>query len=359
MQATRYQAEDEAVAAEELFESGWTDGLPVVVPTPERVGMMLATGGLDPDAVLGTVGPLNGTATVEKVAVNAVMAGCQPDWFPVVIAAVRAVSRPEFDIGEIQSTTHGLGPVVVVNGPAREICGGIASGWGALGAGHRPNVTIGRALRLVLMNIGGGRPGVTDMALHGQPGKIACCFAEAEEESPFAPLHTTFGFAAEDSAVVVAGVESPHSVVASPNRGDPEAAERLVRVIGRSIANAGSNNTYFGTGNVLVVLNPDHAQLLADFGYTRESLRARVCEEAVTPRETLESFAPLNPVRGEEPLVRAIRDERNLLIAVAGGTGVYSQVMNSWGGGTYGNVAVAQEIEIDQACELPGTGYAP
>lgn len=351
-------AESEQAAAEAMMEAGWTDGLPIVVPTPERVAAMVATGGLEPDLVLGSVGPSNGIATVEKVAVNAVMAGCHPDYFPVVIAAVRAVCDPQFDIGEIQATTHGLGPVIIVNGPAREVCGGIVSGFGALGPGFRPNMTIGRAVRLVLMNIGGGRPGISDMSLFGQPGKLACCFAEAEEDSPFEPLASTFGFGPEQSAVIVAGLESPHSVMAAPDRSDPEAGERLIRVIGRSIANAGSNNTYIGRGTVLVVLNPDHASLLADYGYTRTTLRRAICDAAVSDADDLRSFAPVGMPADAEGRVPAIRDERNLLVAVAGGTGVYSLVFNSWGAGNNGNVAVAKEIEIGQACALPGVDEA-
>src|SRR5262249_43250966 len=153
-------------------------------------------GGLDADMVLGDVGPAYARATVENVAANAVMAGCLPEHFPVGIAAVRAVCDDTFDLAVGQSTTHAPAPGMIVHGPAPGACGGVASGWGALGPGHRANASIGRALRLVLGNIGGARPGSTDMAVLGQPGKFTACLAEAEETSPFAPLHVSRGLSA-------------------------------------------------------------------------------------------------------------------------------------------------------------------
>jgi hypothetical protein len=346
---------DESTALEELHERGWTDGLPVVVPTPERVLAMIGGGGIDPDIVLGAVGPGYGEATVEKVAVNAVMAGCLPEHFPVVVAAVRAVCADAFDLGVLQSTTHALGPVVIVNGPAREICGGIASGWGALGPGHRANASIGRALRLVMGNLGGARPGLSDMAVLGQPGKFTACFAEAEESSPFPPLHTARGFQVEQSAVTVVGVESPHSVVATPDGDDPEGAERILRALAGSIANPGSNSTYGGNGTTLVVLNPVHAKILASRGHTRESVQRRLHELAVTSRRVLNSYAPLRPFPPEtgDQLVHAIRKPDRVIVAVAGGEGIYSAVFNCWGGGEHSVEPVTKEIEVAQACELP------
>jgi hypothetical protein len=361
MGAALHTARDEATALEAMHARGWTDGLPVVIPTPERVEAMLAVGGLDPDIILGAVGPAEGEATVEKVAVNAVMAGCLPEHFPVVLAAVRAVCDPASNIGVIQSTTHALGPLIVVNGPAREICGGVASGWGALGPGHRANASIGRALRLVLINIGGGRPGVSDMAVLGQPGKFTACLAEAEERSPFPPLHTGHGFTSEQSAVTVVSVEAPHSVIAALNADDPESPERFLRVLAASIANAGANNTYSGQGSIVVVLNPDHAAHLADAGYTRRRVQERLAELAVTPRGVLQHYAPLGGKktgRDDEP-VRAIRDPESVVLVVAGGEGIYSAVMNSWGGEPGGARAVSKEIEIAQACELPGAASVP
>ena len=241
-------APDEAAALEQLHDMGCTDGLPVVIPTPERVERFVLASGLDADMVLGEMGPGMGIATMEKVAIAAVMAGCKPDYMPVVVAAVKAASDPRFDLGPLQATTHCTAPLIIVNGPARNDCGPVASGFGALGPGHRANASIGRALRLCLINIGGGRPGVSDMALLGHPGKFTYCLAEAEEESPFPPLHTSLGFAATDSAVTLLGCEAPHSVLYSDNADDPEDAEKLLYVLSVGLANIATNNAIFCSG---------------------------------------------------------------------------------------------------------------
>jgi len=356
LQASQYTASDEAVALARYHARGWTDGLPVVIPTPERVEEMLLCGGMDADIVLGNIGPGNGDATVEKVAINAVMAGCLPEYFPVVLAAVKAVCDPDIDIGEVQQTTHGLGPAIIVNGPAIQACGPVASGWGALGPGHRANASIGRALRLVLTNIGGAQPGLSDMAVLGQAGKFSFCLAEAEEESPFPPIHTQSGFDRDQSTVTVVCVESPHSVVAVTDGDDPGAAERILRVLAGSIANAGSNNSYFGRGAVLILLNPLHASVLANAGMTREDVCLRLVELATNPREMLNDLAPFNHLRQsrDDDMVQALRGPEDVVLVIAGGPGIYSAVCNSWGGGRTGGVAVTREIELEFACEIPG-----
>ena len=360
MKSRLHTSFDETTALEEMHERRWTDGLPVVIPTPQRVEAMLAGGGLDSDIILGAVGPGYAECTVEKAAVNAVMAGCLPDHFPVVIAAVRAVCADEFDLGVMQSTTHALGPVIIVNGPARGQCGGIASGWGALGPGHRANASIGRALRLVLGNIGGAQPGTTDMAVLGQPGKFTACFAEAEETSPFEPLHVARGFDVEQSAVTVVGVESPHSVMLTPDGDDTQGGERMLRTLGAAIANAGSNSTYGGRATTLVVLNPAHARILAKWGFTRPTIQQRLHELATNPKRLISSWATAReypPEQGDD-LVHAIASAEKVVVAVAGGEGIYSAVFNAWGAGEHGVLPVTREIEIGQACELPAFSLA-
>jgi hypothetical protein len=348
---------DEATALEEIHARGWTDGLPVVIPTPERVEAMIMGGGIEPDIILGAVGPGYAECTVEKAAANAVMAGCLPEHFPVVIAAVRAVCADEFDLGVLQSTTHALGPVVIVNGEAREICGGIASGWGALGPGHRANASIGRALRLVLGNVGGAQPGISDMAVLGQGGKFSACFAEAEEASPFEPLHVSRGFNLGQSAVTVVGVEAPHSVMLTPDGDDPEGGERMLRTLAMATANAGSNSTYGGRSTTLVVLNPSHARMLAKWGHTRSSIQQRLHELAANPKRLISTWATGRqyPASDGDQLVRAIASPEKVVVAVAGGEGIYSAVFNAWGGGEHAVLPVTREIEIGQTCELPVT----
>ena len=244
-------ASDEEAALEMLHDLDCTDGLPVVVPTPARVERLVLATGLEADMVLGEMGPMMGIATVQKVGAAAVMAGCKPDYMPLVIAAVKAAIDPRFDLGQLQATTHCTAPLIIVNGPARYDCGPVASGYGALGSGHRANASIGRALRLCMINIGGGRPGISDMALHGHPGKFTYCLAEAEEESPFPPLHTSLGFETSDGVVTLLGCEAPHSVLYSDNADDPEDAEKLLYVLSVGLANIATNNAILDRKSVV------------------------------------------------------------------------------------------------------------
>lgn len=349
-------APDEYAAVEQLHATGATDGLPVIVPTPERVERMVLASGLDEDMVLGVMGPMGGAATMQKVAIAAVMAGCLTDHIPVVVATVRAVCQDAFDLGEMQGTTHCTAPMVIVNGPARQACGEVASGFGAMGPGHRANACIGRALRLCMINIGGAQPGVSDMALHGQPGKFTFCFAEDEEHSPFAPLHTTFGYATSQSAVTIMGAEAPHSTLFQGDADDPDSPDRLLRTIAAVIANAGSNNLHLGgAGAVAVVMNPVHAAVLGDAGYSRRQVQETLSDYAVVSREQFEHTAGAafaSKRKGSE--VRAVTDPEKILLATAGGSGLYTMVMPSWCAGPHANSAVHAEIELDQFCAVPG-----
>lgn len=347
------RAADADAALELLHELGCTDGLPVVIPTADKVARLVLASGLDGDIELGDMGPANGVATVEKVACAAVMAGCLPDHMPVVVAAVRAVCQPAFDLAEMQSTTHCIAPLLIVNGPARRDCGGFASGFGLMGPGHRANAAVGRALRLAMMNIGGARPGVSDMALHGSPAKFSFCIAEDEASSPFPPLHTSFGYAPDESAVTVVGVEAPHSCFFTGDADDPASAEALLDTLAAVIANRGSNNSHLGgRGAVVVVMNPDHAEVLKRAGYDRPRVQAALAARAVTPREVL-SRLNRKMLTGTEDLIPAVREPRNIHLLVAGGPGLYSMVMPSWCAGPHGNIAVHQAIDVAQFCELP------
>lgn len=350
----RLHAVDEAAALEELHRLGCTDGLPVVVPTPERVGRMVLASGHDGDLVLGEMGPNQGACTVEKLAVAAVMAGCTPDHLPVVVAAARAVMDPVFDLTEVQATTHAIAPFVIVNGPARLSCGGVHAGFGALGPGHRANVSIGRALRLAMVNIGGGRSGSSDMALLGHPGKLASCLAEDEEASPFPPLHTSRGFGADQSTVTVLGTDAPHSVIGFTDADDPSSADRLLTSLAAAFANVGTNNAALTGGQAAIVLNPDHAAALGQAGHTRESIAATVAERACNTGAVLSRTAAVQAAVPADRTVPCFRSPDDVLVLVAGGGGLYSAVLPSWCAGPHRNRAVTVEIELDQACEVPG-----
>ena len=348
------EAPDEAAALEQLHDMGCTDGLPVVIPTPERVERFVLASGLDADMVLGEMGPGMGIATMEKVAIAAVMAGCKPDYMPVVVAAVKAASDPRFDLGPLQATTHCTAPLIIVNGPARNDCGPVASGFGALGPGHRANASIGRALRLCLINIGGGRPGVSDMALLGHPGKFTYCLAEAEEESPFPPLHTSLGFAATDSAVTLLGCEAPHSVLYSDNADDPEDAEKLLYVLSVGLANIATNNAIFCSGTALVVLGPKHADVLARANMSREVVQQRLWELTHHATADHDRYGQQFGSRFSGENYPAFAQPNDILVMVAGGSGLYSMVMPNWGGADHANRAVSVKVEHEFFCEVPG-----
>lgn len=347
-------AADEYSAMEQLHELGCTDGLPVVVPTLERVARMVLATGYDGDLSLGAMGPNLGDCTIEKLATAAVMAGCLPDHVPVVVAAARAVLDPRFDLTEVQATTHAIAPLIIVNGPARDWCGGIHGGFGALGPGYRANAAIGRALRLAMINIGGGRSGTSDMALMGHPGKFTMCLAEDEGASPFEPMHTTLGFDADQSTVTVLGTDAPHSVMGSVDSDDPTSVDRLLHSFARGFASVTTNNTALSGGQAALAINPDHAAMLARAGLTRTQIRDGVVERAVVSgAELARSAAFMGRTPDPEREYRCFRNPEDLLVFVAGGGGLYSVAFPTWCAGPHLNRAVTVEIEVGQACAIP------
>lgn len=354
MLSAHFSAASEEEAIRQLEASRRTDGLPIVVPTPERVERTLAfAGGLTPDSVLGDLPPANGQLTVEKAAINAVMAGCSPEIFPLVIAVCEAIVDPRFDIGPMQNTTHCIAPMIIVNGPARDLFG-VSSGVGALGPGAKTNITLGRALRFILMNVGGGVPGVGDMATLGTPAKIACCLAEAEEESPWAPLHVSLGFNADDSVVTLLGTEGPHSMLFSlKDIGDH--AHLFLRTLAAGFCNPCSNNIFTGIGNVAAALNPIHAQLLRKHGISREEAQRRLFEFAAISRDDLRKIAGANVESSahKDDVMRPVPRPEDYLLFVSGQEGgAYSAYFPTWGGGKHGNIAISKKIRIDDGCEI-------
>ena len=302
--------------------------------------------------MLGTMGPANGMATLEKVAVAAVMAGCLPDYMPLVVAALKAVIDPRFDLTEMQATTHCTAPLIIVNGPARHTCGPVSSSYGALGPGHRANASIGRALRLAMINIGGGRPGTSDMALLGHPGKFSYCLAENEEASPFPPMHVDLGFDSQDSVVTVIGAEAPHSVLFSGDGDDPNQYALLLEVLAIGLANAATNNAILTSGMATIVLNPEHASVLHKAGLSRQDIATEIYQrckmDGAEANRLCAGFArkTLNPRQ-------AFTGPEQLLVLMSGGSGLYSMVMPSWSAGANKNSAVSVKVEADFYCEVP------
>jgi hypothetical protein len=339
-----------------LINARKTDGLPIVVPTRERVeAMLLHAAYLPPDAVLGSLKPSGGELTVERAAINAVMAGCPNEIFPWVIAACEAICDPLFDVGPLQSTTHCVTPMIIVNGPSRYSYG-FASGVQALGPGQRANATLGRALRLILINVGGGVPGVGDMATLGSPAKFTCCLAEAEEENALGPLHVSLGFRADEDVVTVIGVEGPHSLLFTLEKFDGN-EDALLRALGAGFANPTSNNIYFGNCGLVAVLNPFHMRILTDKGLTRRQIQERLYEYATIRRESLEAIVgvpnvELSPQKAQ--VLHAARRPEDFLLLVAGQEGgAYSAYFPSWGGGVQGQLPVSKKVRLDTGCEIP------
>jgi hypothetical protein len=322
---------------DDLYKKGCTDGLPIVPPTEERVARMIEFNKLDPQQLIAEkIAPQNGPATVEKIAINAVMAGCRPEYLPVVIAAVEAMTAPGFDLFGVQATTHPCAMWTFVTGPITKTLD-INSGSGAMGPGWRANATIGRAVRLILLNLGGAHPGKVDKATQGTPAKFTYCFAENQEANPWEPFHVERGFAAEDSTVTVLGLEGPHDV----NGQDATKASSFLKILSNSITSAGSSNFRFTVGSDLVIcLGPEHANILGREGVTRNDIREYLFEHARVPldRVTEEHLArrKATPAQygefdGVSP-IPVVKAKENFLITVVGGAGLHSTWMPNWGG---------------------------
>ena len=316
----------------EFVRRQWCDGLPVVPPTPERVAAMLGGARADGVESLGLMPPLWRDCTLEKLAVNAVMAGCEPAAFPVIVAAVQAMLEPVFNLYGVQATTHPVAPLLVVNGPAAQAVG-LHAGSGCFGPGFRANATIGRAIRLILMNVGGAWPGRHDMATQGSPAKFSFAMAEREDATPWEPLSVSRGFRAEQSVVTVFGGEAPHNV----NDHVSSTATGILNNIADVATTLGSNvGWYFSQSQLLVVLGPEHAATVAGDGFTRADVQRFVFEHARMPLSRLKLGGmwgihdwPLwmQKVTDDSVMLPQVPAPEDVLVMVAGGPGKHSAVV--------------------------------
>jgi hypothetical protein len=327
-----------------MMERGWGDGLPLIPATPERVAAMLAGTRRPPGDLVAVLPPRLGRATVERVAVNAVLAGARPEHLPVVLAAVEAVGQPAFNLQAVQTTTHPCSPLVIVNGPTAARLG-VNGGGNALGQGHLANAVIGRALRLVLQNTGGARPGREDRATQGHPGKYSYCFAENEAASPWDPLSVDRGFPRGTSTVTVCASEAPHNI----NDHGSATPEGILMTVAGTAATVGSNNVYLG-GEPLVVLGPEHAATVAGGGWSKADFKRALWERARVPLSrfdpsNIERFAVIHPAgfkdRPPETLVPITREWSDIMVVVAGGAGKHSVLIPTFGA----TRSVTQRIE--------------
>jgi hypothetical protein len=332
--AALVEAPDDLDELIEFFHARrWSDGLPIVPPTRERVGRMLACTPRKPDEVIANVAPGYGAATVERIAINAVMAGCRADHLPVLIAATQAVSAPEFNLQGIQATTNPVAVWLIVNGPVAAQLQ-VNAGANCLGQGAAANATLGRALRLILQNIGGALPGDMDRATHGQPGKFSFCCAENEAQSPWAPLHVDRGFRQEQSTVTVVGAAGTHNMNTHAKDVDD-----LLRVIADTMAFPTSNDYWIG-GEPWIILSPEHAEVLHAGGLSKTDVQRRLWEEStlragrMAARELMRTQAvrerKIGPI-SEDTLLTAADGPEGIGILVAGGPGTHSVYVASFG----------------------------
>ncbi|MBI2869359.1 MAG: hypothetical protein HYX96_05995 [Chloroflexi bacterium] len=314
-----------------FYERGWTDGLPVIPPTAASVSRMLSS--RDPGELVAILPPRGGEATLEKIAINAVMAGCLPEYLPVIIAAVEALAEERFNLAGVQATTHPCTPLLIINGPvARRL--GVNGRGNAFGPGVRANAAIGRAIRLIMLNIGGGVPGQVSKTTQGSPARFTYCAAENEVDSPWPALHAERGFQPGESAVTVFAAEPPHNI----NDHLSITAEGILTTAAATMATAGNNNLMYLLGEPVLILGPEHAATIARDGFSKEQVKDFIFERARLPlgrlaethiafrkecRNTFGEFADAESV----PVAR----RKDIVVLVIGGEGKHSSFAPTFG----------------------------
>jgi hypothetical protein len=323
---------------EELAASGWTDGLPVVPPFRRYVEDMIHITTAQPDHVVTRLDPSAAPATVEAIAANAVMAGCLPQHFPYVLAAVEAVSDSRFNLRSHMCSTHISTPLIIVGGPARDKVGFNYEG-NCFGAGVRANAVVGRALNLCLVNIGGAIPQVVDRTIFGHPGKYTYCIAEHEAASPWDPLRVDLGFSPTEDTVTVYAAEAPHSIIALC----AETPTELLDIVADSMGQAGLTHYYVG-GDVVLVFGPAHAELLAAAGWRKIDVQTYLHEHTRKPISLLKyggiwgrhidqnRWPEWVNLEDESSLVPLVKKPKDIKVLVAGGPGAGSSAfIPGWG----------------------------
>jgi hypothetical protein len=324
------------------------DALPVIPPTRERVDKMVRASGRDPEEVIARIPPCYGEATAEMIAANAVMAGCVPEMMRVLIPLMRAVADERFNAHGVQATTHFAAPLIVVNGPVRRELG-FHSRQNAFSNVARANSTLGRALQLILLNLGGARPNGIDMSALGNPGKFSYCIAENEEENPWDPLHVDQGLAREQNAVTLFAAEPPHGVSEHTAR----TARGVLKAISYALATVWSYRNCLGF-EAVVALGPEHVHTIHRDGFTKQNVRDFLFENTGVPLRCYDS----EPGEGVsqrglyrqitidgEPCYQKFRAPESIKIVVTGGTaGKFSAVLGSWSAGPRGSQMVTYPV---------------
>lgn len=317
---------DAEKVSNEFYIKNQTDGLPIIPPTKSQVDKFLKYSDLKPEEIIAILPPKRGKATLEKVAINSVMAGCLPNFVPVVQHAIKAVSQEKFNLLGVNATTHPISLCTIVNGPiSRELA--INSGVGCLGPGNIANATIGRALRLSMINIAGALPGIGDHATMGSPAKYSYCLAEAEYVSPWEPLHAERGNKSDTSTVTVMAAEAPHNI----NDHRSKNAEDLLDTIVHTASVAGCNNSHV-PGELLLIMGPEHAKTVDDDGWTKIDVKKYVHENALIPvRLGDRGGRKMDEKWTADVMVRITRSPDDVVLVVAGGPGRHTMISHGFG----------------------------
>jgi hypothetical protein len=344
LQARRVQIAELEDEFEAMFDRGWSDGLPVVPPSEARVLRMLEGTDRSPDEIVAVVPPDLVECTVEKVAINAVLAGCKPEYLPVVLTAVDAACTDTFNMHGLLATTMPVGPVMIVNGPIRHRIG-MNDGVNVLGQGNRANSTIGRALQLVVRNVGGGKPGGVDRAAQGNPGKLSFCFPENEERSPWEPLHVERGFDAGASTVTLFPGEGPRGIVDQISR-DPESLARSMAACLRTVQHPKLPIVF----DAILVVGPEHGRVFAEAGWTKAQLRERLHELTLLDGKDIVrgagGIAEGVPDWARDMQLPKFRPDGILIVHAGGGAGLFSTIIAGWANGETGSQPITKEIAV-------------
>ena len=324
-------SDDPEAVRDRYAERGWGDGLPLVAPTPERVDAMLAGCGGDPDEAVAVLPPRPGVATRRIIAVNGVLAGCRPEHLPVLVAAVRALARPDVNLRGVNATTHPVAPLLIVHGEIARTAG-YNAGLGAFGPGNLANAATGRALRLLLLHVAGAIPGAGDASTQGGPAKYAYCVAENLGESPWGGYAASVGVTAPSAVTVHCG-EAPHNVHDMESSGPAPILEKVAS----AMTSLGSNNMPVSSGEFFVMLCPEHAAACASAGWTRDHVasylhqRARMRVGDLRAAFALRAWAPWQEALDDDALMAVTEHPGNIKVMVVGGAGKHSSVITSWG----------------------------
>lgn len=343
LQAREVDLADAEDSIEACFERGWSDGLPVVPPTALRVVRMLAGTHREPSEIIGKVPPDYQPCTVEKAAINAVLAGCKPEYFPVVLAALEAALKDSFCMHGLLCTTYFSSPVLIVNGPITKQIG-MNSGINALGQGNRANATIGRALQLIIRNIGGGVPGGIDRATMGNPGKYTYCFAEDESDADWPSLAVDRGFSREQSVVSLFAGDGLQPILDQQSRTGESLAKSMAMSL-RSVA----HNKLFSMADAILIVCPEHRRVFRENGWSKADLKAALFDELLVHGSTIargvDGVAEGMPDKFKDKLINKFRDDGLHIVTTGGTAGMFSAIIGGWvASGERGSQLVSEEI---------------